>query len=410
MKKIFITNEYTTSKANGIGTFIQELIFCFNELEININVLLFNSNKTDFCIEEFDGICLYHFPVFPDQLLQDNFCIIDKFLQLYIQDSSDNVFIINYSPSSKLMQELKHSHPLSKQIYIIHDMFWCSYLLGDVKTYIEILNKYKNNLVEKDSDILISSYKEEIQMCKLANHIVCLSDDTFQLLSEHYSIRIDKLSLIPNGISRLPILWSLPEKKQFLSNLYFNNDEKILLYVGRMNEQKGFVVCIEAFKEVLQKYPSCRLVLVGAISDWCYVYKYSYPVISKIIFTGSLSPGELAKWYQVADIGIIPSYTEQCSYVGLEMMSYKLPIVASDGFGVRNMFHEGINARIANIGTRNGIKEFKTNLVYSILDLLYSETTCNNLSRVARELCSKTYSISNMKAKYKELLGIKVNI
>ena len=70
-----------------------------------------------------------------------------------------------------------------------------------------------------------------------------------------------------------------------------------------------------------------------------------------MIYIGYLQKNELEKWYQLVDIGVLPSYSEQCSYTGIEMMMYSLPIVASDGFGVRNMFHDGSNACIASISS-----------------------------------------------------------
>ena len=87
------------------------------------------------------------------------------------------------------------------------------------------------------------------------------------------------------------------------------------------------------------------------------------------VLTGSISRYELKNWYQIADIGILPSYAEQCSYVGLEMMAHKLPVVASDGFGIRCMFNHK-NAEIATIGRRDSIIQFKKGLIDSTLKLL----------------------------------------
>ena len=72
-----------------------------------------------------------------------------------------------------------------------------------------------------------------------------------------------------------------------------------------------------------------------------------------------------------ADIGVLPSYTEQCSYVGLEMLAHRLPIVASDGFGMRCMFQEQANIRVAHIGNVKQLDGYKSELVSSTLKLLY---------------------------------------
>ena len=62
---------------------------------------------------------------------------------------------------------------------------------------------------------------------------------------------------------------------------------------------------------------------------------YSYylnscnPTWNKITFTGKLNKEDLYKLYQIADIGVLPSFHEQCSYVAIEMMMYGIPLVAS---------------------------------------------------------------------------------
>lgn len=51
------------------------------------------------------------------------------------------------------------------------------------------------------------------------------------------------------------------------------------------------------------------------------------------------------------------------------MMAHKLPVVASDGFGIRCMFNDE-NAKIAAIGRRDSIAQFKKGLIDSTLKLL----------------------------------------
>jgi glycosyltransferase involved in cell wall biosynthesis len=112
----------------------------------------------------------------------------------------------------------------------------------------------------------------------------------------------------------------------------------------------------------------------------------------------------LRRWYQIADIGDIPSLSEQCTYSGIEMMMHGLPIVASDGFGVRSMFQDGVNAKIAKIGDRKKSKEFETNLTSAILELLFSEELCSQLSDGARQVYESCYTLKKMQDGYGKLL------
>ena len=128
MKHLYITNEHETSSGNGIGTYIRQLITCLSGTDIAIGILVFNSGQDVFDIEEVGGIRYFHFPPFFDKSIQNHSRVIDKFLRLYIPDSPDNIFLINYSPCSILMKTIRESHPLSKQIYVIHDMARYIYL------------------------------------------------------------------------------------------------------------------------------------------------------------------------------------------------------------------------------------------------------------------------------------------
>ncbi|WP_298548251.1 glycosyltransferase [uncultured Parabacteroides sp.] len=369
MKNLFIINEAMSSSINGIGTYIEQLVACMSEMNVRITLLMFNSEEESFCINEKDGIKYFKFPDFPDKHIQRHSSVICKILRLYISDSSDNLFLMNYSPGSMLMKMIRKYYPLSKQIYVIHDMVWTMSLFGDVDKYIRILGQKENKSIIEKYSYLIKAFEEEVEMCKYADKIICLSEDTYELLEKHYPIDKRKLTLIHNFIFYQETLCSEVDKKRFRKKKFFKKDEKIILYVGRVIEQKGIMVYIEAFKEILKKYPTCMLVIIGAVPNWNYVLEKCYPIITKIHLTGYISRDELKEWYQIVDIGILPSYTEQCSYVGLEMMAYKLPVVASDGFGIRCMFNHK-NAEIAAIGKRDSIVQFKKGLIDSTLKLL----------------------------------------
>jgi len=68
---------------------------------------------------------------------------------------------------------------------------------------------------------------------------------------------------------------------------------------------------------------------------------FKYPILaSRITITGTFSKKQLADYYTMADVGVVPSYVEQCSYTTIEMMLFKLPIVASQVDGLKEMITE----------------------------------------------------------------------
>ena len=60
-------------------------------------------------------------------------------------------------------------------------------------------------------------------------------------------------------------------------------------------------------------------------------------------FTGQLGKKELFELYELSDIGIMPSFHEQCSYVAIEMMMHALPIIGSTSTGLKEMIEDGVS-------------------------------------------------------------------
>ena len=66
----------------------------------------------------------------------------------------------------------------------------------------------------------------------------------------------NKIEIIPNGIN-LSDYQNLPEKGEFRKKYGIKNDEKIILYLGRINRIKGIDMLIEAFSDVSNDLSKC---------------------------------------------------------------------------------------------------------------------------------------------------------
>ena len=207
--------------------------------------------------------------------------------------------------------------------------------------------------------------------------------------------------MIPNGFRGKKNDIEHYNKEELRKDLFISVDEKIILYVGRPTKQKGMYALLNAFHSVLRKKCNIRLVVIGSDNSNRIenLINVSSSFATHVSFLGLINKKELEKWYSVADIGVIPSYYEQCPYVGIEMMMHGLPVVASDGFGIRNMFQDEVNALIAPIG------KFSCNLAKAIDKLLSSEELRRILGRNAQEIYRNYYSTEQMKKGYEALLS-----
>lgn len=402
-KRIYILDEYVSSAKNGIGIYLQQFFHCMKSLDVDVCWIVFNSKYKEFCIKQKGDYTKMYFPVFPGKNFADCSSVISRFFRLHITDTTDNVFFINHFPLNELMKMIKRFYPLSKLVYVIHDMAWSGVFLGNIKKLKRLKSSILNPDEKRTDDYLLSLLWKEKEMLDMADKVVCLSQDTADILTGVYALSKLKICLIPNGLKnkRKSFLPS-HRKEEIKKGFYLHKDEKILLFVGRVTQAKGYNELMSAFRLIIKTCPTVRLVVAGAISPLM-LSLYS-DLASHIIYTGHISGAQLEKWYQIADVGVIPSYTEQCGYVGIEMMMYRLPIVASDGFGMRNMFQDGMNALVASVGDYKSSQLYVSNLAETVIRLLASETLANELRINAGNIYTKRYTILCMKKRYKELI------
>lgn len=401
MKNIYILDEHISSQKNGIGTFLRQLIDCCKKWS-NIYLLRFNANVKEFTLSTSEhGVKQMLFPAFQNGSFVQNGRIVLFFLNMYIKDSIDNLFFVNHSPCSDLLSRIKSNFPLSKIVFCIHDMGWTFRLLGDCNSYRRIVQNKDKEAIQMKHSALLNIYAEEKRMYDLADKVLCLSEDTLELLRTLYMLDEKKVCYIPNGLKdckRNKVDCSYLRKSMFVEE-----QEQILLFVGRVTESKGVIVLVEAFKKVLLSCPCARLVIAGNVNfvELEKLLKCSSSIAPRVTVTGLLDKDSLYKWYSIAQVGVIPSYYEQCSYVGIEMLMYGLPIVAVNNYGVRNMFHDGINAKMISACRQKRKTYLIDKLAAAIVSLLKSDSEREILAEKARNYYENHYQVQRMENEYK---------
>lgn len=409
MKNIYILDEHQSSKRNGIGTYLKELIYFLQKMDVNICLISFNADEKEFSIRTENNIKRILFPPFQKGGFLDYHFSITTFFRLYMEDSSNNIFFFNHSPCEGLLKAVKENFPLSKCIFVIHDFGWTSRLLGNSRKLEKIISEREDKIIKEKYGSLLNYFDEEKRMYNIADATLSLCDNAYDAVINIYQSDKRKIYMIHNGLrQRDGINISEDEKVRLRKQLNISEDEKIILFVGRLTDTKGIRPLLKAFCRVINKYPKARLIIAGSThnKDWhtqlCLLGKKA---LTKITFAEQLSPEEMNEWYKITDIGLASAHVEQCSYSGIEMLMYGLPVIASDGFGVQNMFVDNYNAKVAKIGNDDNLKEYEINLSKAILELLKSNKLRENLSGDAVESYRNKYTIDVMQKEYLALFA-----
>lgn len=107
-------------------------------------------------------------------------------------------------------------------------------------------------------------------------------------------------------------------------------DRTILLFVGRLETQKGIWTLLDALSTVVAAEPSVLLVVVGeGDHDRVLAHGSRDHVLLVDRFLGR---DELPAWYAAADVCVFPSLFEPFGLVAAEAMSFGRPVVLGDGF------------------------------------------------------------------------------
>lgn len=404
MKQIYLIDEHLSSKQNGVGTYVRHFARMFDGADYNVNILSFNAEVKELCISVQDGVYKYSIPY----CAQGNFMkageLICPLLSLYIEDKKDNVFFVNHSPCSDFMKAIRANFPKSKIVFTIHDQGWTSPLLGNSENLRKVLAHRKVNNIDNDTVRYVRNFcKEEKKMYQIADAVICLSHSTYQLLHEVYGASTNKLYYIPNCFIKNSNGLAL-SKKEARAKLYISEKEKILLFVGRPTKAKGIFELLKTFEQICATFKDIRLVVAGEVHSLGDFTKLTPTSSSHITYTGLLNPEQLNLWYAAADIGVLPSYTEQCSYTALEML-YNIGIVVStDGWGLNEIFHNSQNAIVAQTTTIN--HAFTQELVKAIeIALTLDCESVRELQIKSKMTCDRFSDLKIHAHKYKQLVN-----
>lgn len=142
----------------------------------------------------------------------------------------------------------------------------------------------------------------------------------------------DRIFLVPTGVSVRP---TTAEAIAAFRDVHgIRPDDPVILYVGRVNREKGIEMLIPAFAHVLTHRPDARLVLVGAVYEprWLanFLRAAGPGIAERVVLTGEQPPEVVASAYGSAHVFAFPSQTDTQALVLQEAALAGVPVVMID--------------------------------------------------------------------------------
>ena len=134
------------------------------------------------------------------------------------------------------------------------------------------------------------------------------------------------------------------ELAAFQRKINLQPGQRLIGMAARLATEKGVETLVQAVPQLLEHYPSLRVLYQGqyqnVLGEEAYARKLA-PLIQALgghwTFLGNLSPAEMSAFFQTCEVTVLPSLnsTESWGIVQVESMSCGTPVIASDLPGVR---------------------------------------------------------------------------
>ena len=206
----------------------------------------------------------------------------------------------------------------------------------------------------------------------------------------------DKIEIVPLGIN-LEEYENLPDYGKFRSKFNIDEDDKLILFVGRIHEIKGLDILIDSFNELIDYHneknslenidsPVIKLAIVGP--DDGYLVKLEekikeYSLEENVIITGPLYKEEKQEALVDCDLFVMPSKYESFTTSGLEAMACSKPLVLTKN----NHIHDWVDG---NVGL--ACEDNKDSLRQAIEKILFDEEMSLIFAENGKKLIKEKYN------------------
>lgn len=157
-----------------------------------------------------------------------------------------------------------------------------------------------------------------------------------------------QIDVVPNGIDLDRFKPENVDPAKVLSikkDLKVQSDEKILIYLGRIADEKRLDLVINAFKKVKDNGLKLRLIVVGLGPAYDKNMKLAQKLDLNdyVIFLGKKAPEDVPAYYQAANGFISASTSETQGLTYIEALSSALPIIVAYDDVLTDLVDEGVN-------------------------------------------------------------------
>lgn len=311
-----------------------------------------------------------------------------KFLYKVVRCKSVKMPIIDYSlPMPKIDKKFMHELNNTKlDIVHIHSPFTIGKIgveyakKNNVPAIATMHSQYKKDFLRAVKFELLANLltKVIIRQYNKCDECWAVNSEIAKIYYEEYKYK--KLPKVMGNATDMKLVENMEQAKKLINEKYnISPDEKVFLFVGRINNLKNVFLIANSLKILKEKYnPKFKMLFVGSGQDEDELKS----IIDKnnmnqdIIMCGKISDRELlANIYARADLFLFPSLYDASSIVQIEAASQKTPTLFVEGAATTATITENVNGFIS----QNNEEDFAEKINEIINNKALYDSVCENV-------------------------------
>ena len=376
MKILMLTWEYPPRIVGGIARVVHDLSKRLIKDGHEVTVVTYRDNADVPEYENDKGVNVYrvdnymiHPNNFIDWIMQLNFNMLSKATEIINKEGGFDVihahdWLVTYAAKS-----LKNAYDIP------------------IVATIHATEAGRNSGIHDETQRYIND--TEWMLTYEASEVIVNSNYMKNELQRLFGLPYEKINVIPNGVN-LNLFNGIERDYNFRRQFAMDN-EKIILFMGRLVYEKGIQHLIAAMPKILEGYHDTKLVIAGkgGMLDELKAQVDYLGISEKVCFAGYMKGKDVQKMYKAADISVFPSTYEPFGIVALEAMLSENPVVVSDIGGLNEIVQHRENGMKTYCGNPNSIAD-------SILELLYDHKLCAEITKKAKNKVRNEYNWSKI--------------
>ena len=228
-----------------------------------------------------------------------------------------------------------------------------------------------------------------LRCCRLASRIVILNQEMYAEI-EGIGYPESAIVKIPNGVALST--YRVTDKRDCWREKIGVQNEKLILYTGRLSIEKGVDVLIAAFA-ALDSALSTKLYILGDGPETERLKQLirHYQLEDRVRMHSAVD--DVTGYLFSADIFVMPSHFEGLSNSVLEAMACGIPVIATRVTGNTELVTDNVNGLL--VEPRN-----TAHLTEALSYLIKNPDKCSELGRCAHESVKERYDLSMVAEKY----------